>query len=90
MKKELLEIIVRDAFVKKPVKLSSGKMSDFYIDVRRVSLDARGLHLMSFLIWDMIKNDNITAPRAALCFRNVEIIIDSNNGEILITRPLVP
>lgn len=36
------------------------------------------------------KNDNVTAPRAALCFRHVEIIIDSNAGEILITRPLVP
>ena len=61
MKKELLEIIVRDAFVKKQVKLSSGKMSDFYIDVRRVSLNARGLYLISFLIWDMIKNDNVSA-----------------------------
>jgi len=61
MKKELLDIIVRDAFVKKQVKLSSGKISDFYIDVRRVSLNARGLYLMSFLIWDMIKDDNIAA-----------------------------
>ena len=61
MKKELLDIIVRDAFVKKQVKLSSGKMSDFYIDVRRVSLNARGLYLISFLIWDMIKNDNVSA-----------------------------
>lgn len=61
MKKELLELIVRDAFVKKQVLLSSGKMSDFYIDVRRVSLDARGLYLISSLIWEMIKNDNIAA-----------------------------
>lgn len=35
-------------------------------------------------------NDNVTAPKAALCFRNVEIIIDPNRGEIFITRPLIP
>ena len=61
MKKELLELILHDAFVKKQIKLSSGKISDFYIDVRRVSLDARGLYLMSFLIWEMIKDDDIAA-----------------------------
>ena len=61
MKKELLDLIIRDAFVKKPVKLSSGKMSNFYIDVRRCSLAGRGLYLISHLIWEMIKDDNIEA-----------------------------
>ncbi|HHN46573.1 MAG TPA: orotate phosphoribosyltransferase [Planctomycetes bacterium] len=33
------------------IKLSSGKMSDFYFDGRRITLDARGLELISTLFW---------------------------------------
>jgi len=57
MKKELLNIILRDAFIKKQVTLASGKTSDYYIDLRKVSLDARGLYLAARLMWEMIKDD---------------------------------
>lgn len=61
MKEKLLRILKKDAYFKKKVVLSSGKTSNFYIDVRRVSLDAQGLYLISHLIWRMIKNDRISA-----------------------------
>ncbi len=61
MKKRLLELLKKEAFFKKKVRLSSGKMSNWYIDVRRVSLSGKGLYLISNLIWDIIKNDKITA-----------------------------
>jgi len=61
MKKELLAILKKDGFFKKKIKLSSGKVSNYYIDVRRVSLTSEGLYLISKIIWGMIKKDNPTA-----------------------------
>ncbi len=61
MKQQLLELLKKDAWFKGEVKLSSGKISNFYIDVRRVSLSSKGIYLISHLIWDIIKKDNITA-----------------------------
>jgi orotate phosphoribosyltransferase len=61
MRRILLDILREEAYFKKKVVLSSGKISNFYIDVRRVSLSAQGLYLISHLIWNIIKNDNITA-----------------------------
>lgn len=61
MKRELLAILKKDAFFKKRIKLSSGKISNYYIDVRRVSLNARGLYLISRLIWREIKDMRISA-----------------------------
>ena len=61
MKKRLLAILKKDAYFKKRVKLASGRISNFYIDVRRVSLDAEGLYCISHLIWKKIRNDRVTA-----------------------------
>lgn len=61
MKKKLLILLKKEAFFNKKVKLSSGKISNFYIDVRRVSLTPQGLYLISSLIWKIIKNEKITA-----------------------------
>lgn len=61
MKKKLLAIIKKDAFFKKRVVLSSGKVSNYYVDLRRVSLSSEGLYYMSKLIWNKIKKDNPTA-----------------------------
>jgi orotate phosphoribosyltransferase len=61
MKQELLELLKRDAWYKGEVKLSSGKTSNFYIDVRRVSLSSEGIYLISHLVWEAIKGDDITA-----------------------------
>ncbi|UCD15875.1 MAG: orotate phosphoribosyltransferase [Candidatus Omnitrophota bacterium] len=61
MKKKLLELIKKEAFIKKRIRLASGKMSNYYIDVRRVSLTSQGLYLISHLIWEEIRGDNIDA-----------------------------
>ena len=61
MRDKLLKLLKKDSFFKKKIKLSSGKISNYYIDVRRVSLSSQGLYFISNIIWDIIKNDNPTA-----------------------------
>lgn len=60
-KKELFSLLKKEAFFKKKIKLSSGKISNYYIDVRRVSLSPAGVYLISKLIWNIIKNEKIDA-----------------------------
>jgi len=61
MHKQLLSLLKKDAYFKKRVVLSSGRVSNFYIDVRRVSLTSKGIYLISHLIWDIVKKDRISA-----------------------------
>jgi len=61
MRKELLNLLKKEAFFKKKITLSSGKVSNYYIDVRRVSLLPQGLYLISNLIWKNIKKESINA-----------------------------
>lgn len=61
MKEELRLLLDTEALFKGEVRLSSGKISNFYIDVRRVSLSSRGIYLISHLFWPLIKNDRLTA-----------------------------
>jgi len=61
MKKELLSLLKRQAFFKKRIVLSSGKVSNYYIDVRRVSLSPQGIYLISHLIFNLIKDDPLEA-----------------------------
>ena len=60
-KKELLVLLKKKAFLKKKVKLSSGRISNFYIDVRKVSLSPKGVYLISQLIFNLLKSKKITA-----------------------------
>ena len=60
-KERLLEILRKDAFFKEKVILSSGKSSDFYIDARRVTLNAEGVYLCAKVILDMVKDDQVDA-----------------------------
>jgi orotate phosphoribosyltransferase len=60
-KQQLLKLLKKEAFLKKKVRLSSGKISNFYIDVRKVSLSPQGIYLISHLIFDLIKKEKITA-----------------------------
>ena len=41
--------------------LSSGATSNYYIDVRKTSLHAEGLKLISQLFWEQLKADDVTA-----------------------------
>lgn len=61
IKEKLKKIILKDAFFKKRVVLASGKISNYYVDVRRVSLSSEGIWLISQLVWQIIKNDKVTA-----------------------------
>jgi len=60
-KKELLALLKKKAFLRKRIKLSSGRVSNFYIDVRKVSLSPKGVYLISHLIFDLLKSKKITA-----------------------------
>lgn len=61
MKEELLFLLKKEAFFKKKVKLSSGRVSDYYIDVRKVSLTPRGIYLITHLFWPLLKKETVTA-----------------------------
>lgn len=61
LKNRLLEILKRKSFKYKRVVLSSGKTSDYYLDIRLCSLSSEGAYLMATIILDMIKNDQIDA-----------------------------
>ncbi|MEI8348833.1 MAG: orotate phosphoribosyltransferase [Candidatus Omnitrophota bacterium] len=61
MKEELRLLLEKEALFKGEVRLSSGKISNFYIDVRRVSLSSQGIYLISHLFWQLIKDDHIAA-----------------------------
>ncbi|MEW5758523.1 MAG: orotate phosphoribosyltransferase [Candidatus Omnitrophota bacterium] len=60
-KARLLELLVKFAYKKGEVKLSSGKISNFYVDCRVVTLSAEGAYLCGKIIFDLIKNENISA-----------------------------
>ena len=60
-KKELLVLLKKKAFLKKKVKLSSGRISNFYIDVRKVSLSPKGVYLISHLIFNLLRGRKATA-----------------------------
>ncbi|MBD3264724.1 MAG: orotate phosphoribosyltransferase [Candidatus Omnitrophica bacterium] len=61
MKQRLFELLRREAFFKKRIKLSSGKYSNYYIDVRRVSLSPEGVYLISHLIFKIAKKYKVNA-----------------------------
>ncbi|MEN8159015.1 MAG: orotate phosphoribosyltransferase [Myxococcota bacterium] len=46
LRRELLELILEVSFEKRPVTLSSGKPSDFYLDLRTTTLRPRGQKLV--------------------------------------------
>ena len=60
-REELLGIIIKEAYVRECITLSSGKESDYYIDARRVTLSPRGVYWCARMIWDVIGDDAIDA-----------------------------
>ncbi|HRJ78254.1 MAG TPA: orotate phosphoribosyltransferase [Planctomycetota bacterium] len=59
--REELKQLIGKTIAEGPVKLASGKMSDFYIDGRLTTLSGRGLELMSRLFYERIKALNVVA-----------------------------
>jgi len=50
-REELLELIVRHSFERRRVVLSSGKQSDFYLDLRATMMRPRGIELAGKLLF---------------------------------------
>ena len=61
MKQQLFKLLERDAFRKQRVVLASGKISDYYIDVRKVSISPAGIYYISHLIFRIIRDEPIDA-----------------------------
>lgn len=58
---ELKELIKRDAIKYGKFILSSGQESDFYVDLRKVTLNPKGATLIGSIIFEMIKDRGIDA-----------------------------
>jgi orotate phosphoribosyltransferase len=52
---------MEQAYFRQKVVLSSGKESDYYIDARRVTLNAEGVSLIASIMLDMLKAEKIDA-----------------------------
>jgi orotate phosphoribosyltransferase len=62
MKQELIELLCHKSFqyTKEPVfKLASGKMSNFYVNCKPVTLNPRGMFVIGNLVFDSIKDSGI-------------------------------
>lgn len=53
---KLLEMIMRDAYFREKIILSSGKESDYYIDARLVTLQPLGAYLTARLMLERVKD----------------------------------
>jgi orotate phosphoribosyltransferase len=63
MKAELIDMLCRKSFKfsEEPIyKLVSGRMSQFYVNCKPVTLNARGLFLAGHLIFEAIKDEDVT------------------------------
>jgi len=60
-KKERLLELIRKNTVRGKIRLSSGRISDYYIDCRMVSLDPEGATLIGEILFDMLKNEDMDA-----------------------------
>jgi orotate phosphoribosyltransferase len=61
MIEELKELVKKDAVRFGTFTLASGKESDIYVDMRKVTLNPRGAFLIGSLIFDLIKDKGIDA-----------------------------
>ena len=64
MKAELIDLLCQKSFKfsQEPIyKLVSGRMSQFYVNCKPVTLCARGMFLAGHLLFDAIKGDDVTA-----------------------------
>ena len=57
----LLQLIKAKALKRGRILLSSGKVSNYYLDGRLVSLTSQGAYLVASIIFDLIKDKKITA-----------------------------
>ncbi|MBI4328776.1 MAG: orotate phosphoribosyltransferase [Chloroflexi bacterium] len=61
MRERLLELIKEKAFRTGVFRLSSGKLSPYYIDCRKVALDAEGAYLIGRLLFEELRGSGVKA-----------------------------
>lgn len=61
LKKQLLNLLKKDAFKQGRFVLSSGKISNYYLDGRIITMTPQGAYLIAGIILDMLKNKKVDA-----------------------------
>jgi len=61
LKAKLLTLLEREALKKGKFVLSSGKVSDYYLDGRIITLTPEGAYLVASIILELVKDKNIDA-----------------------------
>ncbi len=88
MRNELKELIIKKGLVTGvEITLSSGKKSNYYFDLRPVTLDPEGMHLTSSLLLDkLIKHDikQVGGPASAAIPMVTAIVYNARNNGITI------
>jgi len=57
MQRRLKELLLQKSYSKGRIKLSSGRVSDFYIDGKQTTLDAEGAFLCGSLLYEIISRE---------------------------------
>ena len=60
-KKRLLQLIKKKALKLGSITLSSGKKSNWYVDLRLITLDAEGAYLIGKILFELLKGEDIDA-----------------------------
>ncbi len=60
-KKRLLKLLTEKALKFGKIQLASGKISDYYIDAKQVTLDPEGAYLTAKIFLDMLKDEKFDA-----------------------------
>ncbi len=61
LKEKLFELLNKEALKKGKFVLSSGKVSNYYLDGRVITLSAEGAYLVASIILDMVKDETLDA-----------------------------
>lgn len=64
MKKRLLEMVMEKSFLfssEPSFKLTSGRMSSYYFNLKRITLDPEGVYLVGNILFDRVKELNLDA-----------------------------
>ncbi len=61
IRKKLFRLIKEKAYHSGRIKLASGKVSDYYIDARAVTLSSEGAYCVGHLLFDLVKEEGVQA-----------------------------
>ncbi|MBF0377987.1 MAG: orotate phosphoribosyltransferase [Desulfamplus sp.] len=90
MKKRLIELLSTKSFKysKEPIfKLASGRMSQFYINCKPVTLDPEGLYIVGHLVFNAIRNSECTGV-GGLTFGADPIAVATSFASYLEKKPI--